>query len=66
LTEKLQSITRLRNAGAGAPVVALTDHEPDEHAVNTVLQSANDCLVKNQLSPQVPIRELRVAQRLQQ
>jgi PAS domain-containing protein len=66
LTEQLQSITRLRNAGAGTPVVVLTDHEPDEHAVNTILQSANDCLVKNQLSPQVLIRVLRVAQRLQQ
>jgi PAS domain-containing protein len=53
----------------GHAVVVLTDHEPDEHAANTILQSANDCLVKNQLSPQVLIRVLRVpvrCQRLQQ
>ncbi len=47
-------------------MVVLTDHEPDEHAVNTIRQSANDCLVKNHLPPQVLIYVLRVAQRLQQ
>jgi DNA-binding response OmpR family regulator len=52
---------RLRKAGAGMPVVVLTDHEPDDHAVNTIRQSANDCLVKNQLPLQVLIHVLRVA-----
>ncbi len=41
--------------------MVLTDHEPDEHAVNIKRQSVNDCPIKNQLPPQVLIHVLRVA-----
>ncbi|MBA2410946.1 MAG: PAS domain-containing protein [Gammaproteobacteria bacterium] len=61
LEVRLKPVARLRKANAGITVLVLTDFEPDEHAAARILQSANDYLVKHQLSPWSLTRSIRVA-----
>ena len=65
LKVRLKSVARLRKARAGITVLVLTDFEPDNYAAAQILQSANDYLLRNQLSPWSLTRSIRVSGRYQ-
>src|SRR5680860_1841901 len=65
LKVRLKPVARLRKASVGITVLVLTDFEPDKHAAAQILQSANDYLVKHQLSPWSLMQSIRVAGRYQ-
>jgi diguanylate cyclase (GGDEF)-like protein len=65
LAESLRSIAQLRKTSIGITVLALTGVEPDERTANQILQSANDYLVKDQLSPWPLLHSIRVASKCQ-
>lgn len=65
LAERLQPLARLRKISMGVPVLVLAAFEPDERAANQILRSANDFLVKHQLTPWSLMRSIRVAAKYQ-
>src|SRR5680860_1373946 len=65
LKVRLKPVARLRKASSGITVLVLTDFEPDKLVAAQILQSANDYLLRNQLSPWSLTRSIRVSGRYQ-